>query len=95
MTKADDLPGSVPDQITQARDELGETLEQLAEKVDLRRQAKRQFTRAEVMARDTYARLAEQVGAKPRKLLGAMGATVAAGAVAVAVALRLRKGDST
>jgi hypothetical protein len=70
----------VRDQTLRARDELGETLEQLAQKADLPAQARRRAARAELMARDTVARAAELIRAqRPQRVWAAARRTADGG----------------
>ena len=67
----------VRDQVRRAREELGETVEQLAMKADLPAQARRRAARAELLARDTVARATELVRAQsPQRLWAAARRTI-------------------
>lgn len=69
--------GDVRDQVRRAREDLGETVEQLAMKADLPAQARRRAARAELLARDTVARAAELARAQsPQRLWAAARRTL-------------------
>jgi acetyl-CoA acetyltransferase len=87
-------PGSEEDEVRQAREDLGETIEELAAKFDLRRQARRKANRAEVMAQKVWA-----VARKPARPSGRATATgvvalVTGGTLVTATARRLRRRNS-
>jgi len=99
-------PEELRDRAKQAGADLGEAVGQLAAKADLGRKARRRAVRAELMARDTVTRAAEEVRARtaqrvwaaaqratPTKRRGFAGllAAGAAALVAMAAVVTLRR----